>query len=85
MAGKSEAERENFLLERAEKGRGLPEAPEPLVILSRLRSYNTQYYEGGLSNQPHILLMEMDQVVRAEQEMEAIMRANAKIAAQKSQ
>lgn len=70
-------EQDNWTLSRIEKGLGPPYPPEPMIILYRMEAYHTTYMGGGLYGEPHILMMEIDQVIRAQNEMKSIAVANA--------
>lgn len=43
-----------------------PEQPEVLRILRKTRRFGLQMWDGGYSNQPHILLMELNTAVDEE-------------------
>ncbi|PJF45111.1 MAG: hypothetical protein CUN55_00545 [Phototrophicales bacterium] len=48
-----------------------PERPQVLFILDRIRRYNTLYFNGGLQDQPYILMLELDTAIDTELEREA--------------
>ena len=56
-----------------------PEQPEPLAILYTLRNHRTTYSSGGLSNQPAVLMMELNECIRAENEHARIQAVNQRL------
>lgn len=81
LQGKSQADKDLFLIDRADQGLGEPEAPEAYILLSRLRRFSVPLFSGGLMAQPYLAIREMEQCISAENEMAAIRFANAQFAA----
>lgn len=61
---------EFWLLNREAQGIKPPTKPTPLRIAERFRAFNFAHLwrPGGLSNQPHILMAEVETAMRAEDE-----------------
>jgi hypothetical protein len=78
---KPQIDQDLFLIDLAERGIGTPEQPEPLTTLRKLRRFNfsSLYYSGGLSNQPHIWLDEINAAIDGEIEHERITLINLKL------
>jgi hypothetical protein len=58
----------------------MPEQPQPLGELRKLRRFNFTHlpYSGGMMNQPHIYMEELNVCIEAEYEMERRKIAQAK-------
>lgn len=72
-------ERENYLIRRADEGLPAPECPEPYQMLLKLRRFNMNFYSGGYNNQPHILMMEFQICMIAEDQHAQIVAANKRM------
>lgn len=44
------------------------EQPEPLTVLNALRLLGTTYWEGGLAEQPYLLVMELNAAMKGKQQ-----------------
>lgn len=57
--------------------REAPQQPEALTLLRKLRRFGTGFYwSGGYANQPHVLMMELHEVIEAEIEHKNILLEN---------
>lgn len=72
-------ERENYLIRRADEGLPAPECPEPYQLLLKLRRFDMSFYSGGYNNQPHILMLEFQMCMIAEDEHKQIVAANQRM------
>jgi hypothetical protein len=51
--------------------------PEALILISEMRSHNeTLYWDGRWADQPYLLYLEFEQILRAEDEIKELIRIN---------
>ena len=55
--------------------------PEPYSLLLSLRRFDTMYWKGGYSDQPHLLMLELERAHDAEDEFKHVQRRNAQLKA----
>jgi hypothetical protein len=67
----------NYQLNIEEGTIEMPEQPEPLMVLRKLRRFNLTLWPGGYADQPAIHMMEMNAVIDVEIEQENIHVLNA--------
>lgn len=64
-------EKERIRIRRLTEDRVEPDMPEALELLYRLRTWNTLYWEGGLADQPCLLMEELEACIHAENSFKA--------------